>query len=131
MADNGHRGKTFAERELERLGQLCEMTGSTPEKARDFIMAQDKLREPRRPKAPIEIPEGGMSVRAVARRHHMDDTTILNWVHQKYIPILLKTKKTTYIDSAKADEIIKAFKKEGGGKGKWTMRKLQQGLVSS
>ena len=75
--------------------------------------AVKKLHElPKRlPRPPA--PEGGISLRAAARKYGVHHTTILKWVKKGILPVLKRTPNWLYVDEA----TIRKIKENGGRKG--------------
>lgn len=68
-----------------------------------------KLRKlPKRQKAPPP-PDGGISIREAARKYGLSNVTIWRWVNNKFIPVILETKNTTYIDESRFAEIASSY----------------------
>jgi len=71
-------------------------------------------------------PEGGISIRKAARKYDMRHTTLVLWVKEGYIPVVLETKNKKFIDEATTIDIIQKFKNYTGD-GRRTLKKVMSG----
>ena len=73
-------------------------------------MAVKELHQlPKREKAPGP-PKGCISIREAARKYDIQDRTIGRWVNDGFIPVLMITKNTTYIDESEFSKIVNSYK---------------------
>jgi len=103
--------------------ELAQETGLPTEDVKKVVeqIIINKNNHRREPKP--QPPEGGISLRATARKYRINHRTLSRWVRMEYIPVLLRTKNEVYIDENKAAEVIKLYK-TSPGQGKKTIAQM-------
>lgn len=104
----------------EESEKLSKSTGIPKEDIKVVMTAYLAEKHNNKRQPPVPAPEGGISLRAAARKYRMDNGTLSRWVQKGYIPILLRTKNEVYIDEDKVAEVIKLYK-TAPGQGKKTV----------
>jgi hypothetical protein len=110
---------------LERLdldAEMVEKKRGVPKEVSKVVLEtviEDRQNHKRQPKP--EPPEGGISLRAAERKHHIPCGTLCRWVQRGLIPVLLRTPNWLYVDEAKLVEVIQRYK-QNPGQGKKTIK---------
>lgn len=107
--------------EAEKIAkQIKGISKGKVRKVLDTLIA-DRQNNKRQPAPPA--PKGGIGIRAAGRKCEIANPTISAWVKKGYIPVILRTKNTLYIDESELLKVVELYKKNPG-QGKNTLKKL-------
>jgi len=114
------------EKFISQSPEIAQAAGTDPATARRIMEAiEERIKSNRRHPAP-QPPVGGISIRAASRKYGMRHTTIVRWVKEGFIPVILETKNEKFINEKITIAIIHKFK-SFTGEGRKTIRKVLSG----
>jgi hypothetical protein len=108
-------------RNEELMNTVAERIQSDPETITRALEVLAELHNPRK-KVDDTTPEGGISMRAGAKKYKVNNVTVKRWVDRGLIPVLDETDNCKYIDENVLRDVAETYKKDPG-RGKRTIIK--------
>lgn len=105
----------------ELMNTVAERIQSDPETITRALEVLAELHNLRK-KVDDTTPEGGISMRAGAKKYGVGHSTISRWVKRGHIPIIATVSNKKFVDEIKLAELATKYKIDPG-KGKWTINK--------